>query len=265
MLLCHRHVSMALQGLKSFFRFTRGTVALAGHDDGTLDASDRSVLQRHLPGIRFIDAPEAAVTIDAELARLGLERCREFRRTHVLARKLFDFQFYSAGRGMLHLDADVIFLEPPTELLTRLAETDARAPMRFNLDTDDQYCWTDEQVRGVVGFAPTPRLNSGLIAMRYPSAMLPAMWNLVEQCLILPVPVNTEWWCEQTLLGMIGSWHGAVALPPEYNVGARLLRQGREDLIAHHSKFFERLYLHQAFLSRVAPVLFSPTVSTSAG
>jgi hypothetical protein len=170
MLLCHRHVSMGLQGLKSFFRFTPATIALVVHDDGTLDASDRSVLQRHLPGIRFIDVPEAAATIDGELARLGLERCREFRRTFVLARKVFDFQFYSAGRGMLHLDADVIFLERPTELLKRLASTDPRAPMRFNLDTDDRYCWTDEQIRGVVGFAPTPRLNSGLIAMRYTSA-----------------------------------------------------------------------------------------------
>ncbi|HZS62674.1 MAG TPA: hypothetical protein VFA43_25670 [Gemmatimonadaceae bacterium] len=257
MLLCHRHVSMALQGLKSFFRFTPATIALVVHDDGTLDAGDRSLLEHHLPGLRWIDVPESAATMDVELARLGLERCREFRRTYVLARRVFDFPFYSAGRGMLQLDADVIFLQRPTELLDRLASTDPRAPMRFNLDVDDMYCWTDEEIRTVVGFAPTPRVNGGLIAMRYTAAMLPEMWDLVERCLSLPVPANTEWWRDQTLLGMIGGWHGAVALPLEYNVGARLLRQGREDLIAHHSLFWERLYFHQVFLRRVAPALFS--------
>ena len=257
MLLCHRHVSMALQGLKSFFRFAPGAIALVVHDDGTLDATDRSHLLHHLPGVRFIEAPDAAATIDAELARLGLERCREWRRTLVLARKVFDFPFYSAGKGMLLLDADVIFLERPTELLNALASTDVRAPMRFNLDVGDMYCWADDQLRAVVGFAPTPRVNGGLIAGRYPRAMLPEMWHLVEQCLALPIPPTTEWWCDQTLYGMIGAWHGAVPLPVEYNVGGRLLRQGRDDLISHHALFWERLYFHQAFLRRVAPDLLS--------
>jgi hypothetical protein len=264
MLVCHRDVSMALQGLKSFYRFTPDPFALVVHDDGSLDPQDRALLGRHLPGLRFIDADAAAATLDAELARLGLERSREFRRTFVLARRIFDFPYYSAGRMMLQLDADVIFLERPTELLAALAATDPTAPMRFNIDVRDAYSWTDDQIRELVGFAPAPRVNGGLVAMRYPRAMVPAMWGLVEQCLALPVSPDTQWLRDQTLLGIIGGWHGALALPPEYDVCARLLRTGREYLNSHHALAHKRLYFYQAFLTRVAPALVTDSARSSA-
>jgi hypothetical protein len=256
-LVCHRDVSMAIQGLKSFYRFTPVPFALVIHDDGSLDPDDRALLGRHFPGLRFIDADAAAGTLDAELTRLGLERCREFRRTFVLARRIFDFPYYSAGRMMLQLDADVIFLQRPTELLAALASTDPRSPMRFNIDVKDAYSWTDDQIRGVVGLAPAPRVNGGLVAMRYPRAILPEMWELVERCLVLPVSSETQWLRDQTLLGIIGGWHGALALPPEYDVCARLLRTGREDLVSHHCLAHQRLYFYEAFMTRVAPALFT--------
>jgi hypothetical protein len=257
MLMCHRDVSMAIQGLKSFYRFTPDPFALVLHDDGSLTPDDRPCLAQHFPGVRFIDAPEAAARVDAELARLGLTRCRELRRTYVLARRIFDLPFYSAGRMMLQLDADVIFLERPTELLAALASPDPRAPMRFNIDVKDAYSWTDDQIRSVVGFAPTPRVNGGLVAIRYDRSALPEMWALVERCLVLPITAETQWLRDQTLLGIIGGWHGALALPPEYDVCARLLRTGREDLISHHCLAHQRLYFYEAFMKRVAPALFT--------
>jgi hypothetical protein len=269
MLLCHRDVAMALQSLKSLLRFTPEPFAVVLHDDGTLTPEDRSHLAHHLPGIRVIESADATARVDAELARLGLERCRELRRTHILARRIFDFPLYSAGTMMLQLDADVIFLEPPRELFRALACTDSRSPMRFNIDVRDAYCWSDDEIRGVTGFAPAPRVNGGLVAMRYDAANLPAMWSLVERCLALPIPAEHRWLMDQTLLGVIGAWHGAVALPPEYDVCARLLRTGREDLISHHCLAHQRLYFYQAFLTRVAPALFAtahaaPPASTTA-
>lgn len=257
MLLCHRDVAMSLQSLKSLLRFTPEPFAVVVHDDGSLTPDDRAGLAHHLPGLRLIDAPEAAARVDAELARLGLDRCREHRNTYLLARRIFDFPLYSAGTMMLQLDADVIFLEPPTELLRALACTDPRTPMRFNIDVRHAYCWSDEEIRGATGLVPAPRVNGGLIAMRYDPATLPAMWRVVEQCLALPIPTAHRWLTDQTLLGIIGAWHGAEALPPEYDVCARLLRTGRTDLISHHCLAHQRLYFYEAFLTRVAPGLLA--------
>jgi len=255
MLLCHRDVGLGLQGLKSFYRFAPEPYALVIHDDGSLDARDRGRLAAHFPGVRVIGAAEAFDRVDAELARLGLERCRELRRTFVLAIRVFDFPLFAAGKMVLQLDPDVIFLEPPTELLAALSNPDPRAPIRFNLDVKPGYCWTDEAIRNVIGFAPVTQLNGGLLTIRYDAAEVPAMWALVERCLALPVPPPLRWLTEQTLFAVIAGWRGGVALPPEYDVCARLLRQGREDLIAHHCIDHQRPYFYHAFVTRVAPAL----------
>jgi len=255
MLLCHRDVAMSLQALKSLLRFAPDVFALVIHDDGSLTPEDLGTLAHHFPGVCVIGAAAAAARVDAELARLGLERCRELRRGFVLAPKVFDVALYSAGKMVLLLDSDVIFLEPPTELLDALASTDPRSPIRFNVDVRHAYCWTDDQIRGVTGFAPAPSLNSGLVAMRYDPASLPAVWRMMEQCLALPVPPEHRWLTEQTLIGIAAARHGAVPLAPEYDVCARLLRQGREDLISHHCLAHQRLYFYQAFVTRVAPAL----------
>jgi hypothetical protein len=254
MLICHRDVTMGIQSLKSLLRFTP-PFAVVVHDDGTLTPEDCALLEHHFPGMRIIGAAEATARVDAELARLGLERCRELRRTYVVAPKVFDCAIYSAGKMMMLVDADVIFLEPPTELLRALACRDPRAPMRFNIDVRPCYSWSDDDIRSVTGFALPAQLNSGLVTMRYDPNTLPELWRLLDRCLALPVIDGLQWVREQTLLAIIGGWHGAVALPPEYDVCARLLRTGRTDLITHHCLSHQRLYFYEAFLSRVAPAL----------
>lgn len=263
MLLCHRDVGMCLQGLKSLFRFAPDRFALVLHDDGSLTPEDRACLAHHFPGVRVIEAPDAARRVDSALAALGLERCRALRRTFVLAPKVFDCALYSAGKMMLLIDADVIFLERPSALLDALARTDAKAPMRFNIDVRRAYVWTDDEIRAVTGFVPAPELNSGLVAMRYDPDVLPELWGIFERCLALPVPPALRWLTEQTLIGIAGGWHGAVALPPEYDVCARLLRTGREDLVSHHCLAHQRLYMYQAFLTHVAPMLREPATGSA--
>jgi hypothetical protein len=257
MLLCHRDVGLGLQGLKSFYRVTPEAFALVVHDDGSLDANDRALMSTHFPGVRFVDAADARTRVDAELARLGLERCRELRRTFVLAMRLFDFPLLAAGKMTLQLDPDVIFLERPTELLAALSDSDPRAPMRFNLDVRPVtgYCWTDDEVTSVLGFAPVPQLNAGLVAVRYETSSVPAMWAVLEQCLALPVAPRLRWLTEQTLFGVIAAWRGGAPLAPEYDVCARLRRQGREDLISHHCMAHQRPYFYETFMTRVAPAL----------
>jgi hypothetical protein len=255
MLLCHRDFTLSLASLKSFYRYAPTTVALVIHDDGSLTMRDRALLEKHFEGVRIVRTADTLSAVDQQLASLGLERCRALRREFVLAVRLFDFPIIGAGKTILQLDPDVIFLERPTELLSALQRVDPSAPIRFNVDVKPAYSWTEDEIEAATGIRPVPQLNGGLLCVRYDGKKLPAMWRSFEACLAMPRRPGSEWLTEQTLLAVHASAHGAQELPPEYDVCARLLRTGRTDLISHHCLSHQRPYFYEAFLGRIAPGL----------
>ena len=242
MLLCHRDFGMSLASLKSLYRYAPTSIGLVIHDNGSLTAHERSLLAAHFVGVRFVRVADTLETVDRHLAALGLERCRALRREFVLAVRLFDFPVIGAGKTILQLDPNVIFLTHPTELLIALERRDPGAPVRFNLDVRPAYSWTEDEIRGATGCRPAPQLNAGLVCVRYDPGMLPDTWRAYEACLSIPRRPGTEWLTEQTLLAVHAGRHGAQALPPEYDVCARLLRTGRSDLISHHCLVHQRPY-----------------------
>jgi len=112
--LTHRDIPMYLVALKSLLRY-HAHVAVVVHSDGTLTAADRSLLQRHLPGISVIMADEAdnrarqVLGTDSYLWRWRAIDCSW--------RRLVDTELWSTGARRLIMDADVLVVRRPDEVI----------------------------------------------------------------------------------------------------------------------------------------------------
>ena len=120
-LVCQRDLNMCLLAAKSFL-VQVPKVALVVHEDGTLDASGRELLARHLPGARVISREEA----DRSLVQHLPARVAEARSKSVWLMKVFDFNHFNAGRRTILLDSDLVFRAAPDEVLAWVGGDDAR-------------------------------------------------------------------------------------------------------------------------------------------
>lgn len=109
----HQHLFMYLLAAKSLLRFG-GRLAVAVHDDGTLDAGDRRTLQRHLPGARIIDAARADREVHRRLA--GHPACQAYRARRRTGKQLFDFTLLARAPRIISMDSDVLFFRQPRQM-----------------------------------------------------------------------------------------------------------------------------------------------------
>lgn len=198
--------------LKSFYWCSRRRYSLCIHDDGSLMPDQRSAVRQHFPDARLIDRAEADAHVLAQLQ--DFPRCREFRRTNLLAPKVFDFHAYLQSDRMLIFDSDLMFFQEPVALLSRIEDPDFRQNL-FNEDCGHGYTVRPEEVRTRIGHELLPRINSGLGLIHRGSIR----YDWCEEFLGLPGILEGHFWrIEQTLIALCSSRFGAELLPEEYTL-----------------------------------------------
>jgi hypothetical protein len=197
--------------LKSFYHYSGRRYGLCIHDDGSLEPSAIDTLAAHFPGARIVRRTQADREVPPGLA--GYPRCLEFRRTNLLAPKLFDFAHYLSADRMLLVDSDILFFSRPDELLRRIDDP-AYILNSVNADCASEYTVESDEAARRWGIALTPRFNSGLGVIHRGSLRL----DWIEEFLESPVAAGHFWRIEQTLFALTSSRFGVELLPEEYAV-----------------------------------------------
>jgi hypothetical protein len=149
MLLHHARVREGAFALYSLAYFARTPLSFVIHDDGSLDAVDRALLERLLPGCRILDRAHADSVARERLGQAGFTRCQRLRDELVFGLKLFDPFFFAQARVFFVLDSDVIFARTPTELV---ADLDAESPPPlYSVDNGDRYPIDGDDLRAMLG------------------------------------------------------------------------------------------------------------------
>jgi hypothetical protein len=117
-----RDLPLYLLAIKSLLRFYR-SVGVVIHSDGTLTPRMEATLRRHIPGCRLI-TPEAANARAREA--LGEDSfLARWRGTDVAYRRLIDTELHSAAPKRIILDADILVLNRPEELIRWIEQDEA--------------------------------------------------------------------------------------------------------------------------------------------
>jgi hypothetical protein len=119
-LLCHRDVPFFIACAQSLLHWEVTLPPWIIHDDGSLCAEDRALLQRTLPGVAIISRAEADARMQVALARHPA--CARYRAQNTLALKLFDFCLLAPSMHTAGLDADILFFRRPTDLFDTMAD-----------------------------------------------------------------------------------------------------------------------------------------------
>ncbi len=241
--------------LKSFYAVSGRRYALCIHEDGSLDAGALGHLARHFPDARIIRRAHADTVAAAMLQDFPLSL--EFRRTNLLAPKVFDFLAFLESDRMAVFDSDLLFFDEPTAYLTRI-EDPAYMLNTFNADTADAYTVDRHAVRPLIGHELVACFNSGLGLAHRNSLRL----EWIEEFLSLPGILEGHFWrIEQTLYALCSSRFGVELLPQEYTLNLQPGINGRP--FRHYVGGIRHLMYSEgmAYLSRRG--LLSGTLSTA--
>jgi hypothetical protein len=217
--LCELHVLTCrgdwlnlIWGLKSFYHFSKRRYALCLHEDGTVPEEGLGQLRHHFPDARLILRPEADERAELELRDYPCSL--DFRRTNLLAPKVFDFIWYLQADRMLLFDSDLLFFDEPKELLRRV-EDPSNNLNTVNGDIASAYTVEPSAIERTVGLQVVERFNSGLGLIHRASMRL----NWIEEFLELPGILEGHFWrIEQTIYALCSSRHGVELLPDQYTV-----------------------------------------------
>jgi hypothetical protein len=186
--------------------------ALCIHEDGSLDAAAISALRTHFPKARIILRKEADAR--AEEALRDHPRSLQFRRTNLLAPKLFDFKLYLESERMALFDSDLLFFASP-EAFLQPVEDAAYSKNIFNRDNGSAYTVTRDVALDGANVDLKPDINSGF-GLVHPDSI---SWEWIEEFLALPGITNGHFWrIEQTLFALCSSRYGVEHLPDQYTV-----------------------------------------------
>lgn len=233
--------------LASWFHYTGRNWSVVLHDDGTLSEEAKSHLLRLFPGARFIASGEAESEIDEALA--PFPHCREYRRAHPLARKIFDVPHFAKNERFLILDSDILFFQRPARILHWCAS--ARDECWFNEDAAESSLLPETEARERFGITLWPRVNSGLCLLAKSALDL----DLCERALRdTGITRGHVWLIEQTLFALCASRHGRGGLlPPEYEVS--LEKWARPGVVARHYVGAVRQRFYAEGIARLLPKL----------
>lgn len=196
--------------LKSFYAASGRHYALCIHEDGSLDTAALNHLAHHFPDARIIRRAQADAVVE-DLLR-DYPRSLQFRRTNILAPKVFDFMAFLKADRMAAFDSDLLFFGEPTAYLARI-EDPAYRLNTFNADTMDAYTVERASVEPLIGHQLIARFNSGLGLAHRGSLRL----DWIEEFLCLPGILDGHFWrIEQTLYALCSSRFGVELLPAEY-------------------------------------------------
>jgi hypothetical protein len=198
--------------LKSFYVASGRRYALCIHEDGSLSERELELLSAHFPSARLIRRSDADARLESVLR--DFPRSLAFRKSNVLALKVFDFIEFLQAERMALFDSDLLFFTEPVEYLERIEDAEYSLNT-FNSDVAEAYTVEREAVEERFGHELACRVNTGLGLVQAGSIR----WEWIEQYLALPGILDGHFWrIEQTLIALCSSRHGVELLPAEYRV-----------------------------------------------
>ncbi|HEU5119337.1 MAG TPA: hypothetical protein VFT74_22285 [Isosphaeraceae bacterium] len=232
----------AIWAIKSFLHQAGVQYPVVFHDGGLLPGQDRELL-RHFPDAQVISRADGDARMLALLEERGKPHCAEMRRTHVMARKLFDLHLLSTAETVITIDSDVLFFRRPTDLI----RPEGGWPVNlYNGDAGHWYTMELDDLEAKVGVRPPVFLNAGLAVVRRESIDL----DRIEQWLSVPEMWQGDpWLLEQTLHALCSTVHGIALLPSTYLVSTEPGLPA--DLISKHYPGFFRPLLYQEGMARL--------------
>jgi hypothetical protein len=226
MLVSSKTWRMGLLAVLSLEIFSGRPWRLFIHEDGSVGPLERSLIEKKLPGVRFVPRPEA----EDVSARFWQEQpaCRRNRSRHNLFLKFLDPVAFAPGDKFLILDADLFFYKKPAELLEW-----ALGPDRvcfYNRDVKEVYCQSRRDIEQALGIRLWENFNSGLVGVCKEAIDLNLSENLLTK---FESTAPHPQFFEQTLYALNCSAFGKGGpLPPTYQITWDIFR--RRDSVCRH-------------------------------
>lgn len=193
--------------LRSLVEYSADPVRLVVHDDGTLTDKHRDQLREISPRAEFVDRAAADEAVGERLARHP--RCQAFRRSEVLALKLFDVALL-AGIPLAYCDSDVLFLRRYVGLFVA---RDIERPV-FMADVGHAYAVRPWRLWPVGRVRLAGRLNTGIVLAPAGYMDLDFLEWLLGTLEADPVFARRRYWTEQTCWAGLAARSGANLLDP---------------------------------------------------
>lgn len=158
MICCEQDFDMSLWALKTFYHFSQTRPRLYLHNDGSLSDKSKQIYREHFQGCQIIEREQADPHMDQVLSSYPL--CQEHRRApkFYCSLKLFDTFEYSEHDYVLNLDSDMLFFQPPNELLNYIQ---SGQPF-FMSDYQNAYSYSPEFVHTNFAIQMQSCANAGL-------------------------------------------------------------------------------------------------------
>jgi len=202
----------------SFEHFSGRRWPLFIHEDGSVSEAQREVIERILPGVRFVPRAEAEARIPHHLS--GHPKCLSNRRRYNLFLKFLDFPAYAPYDRFVVLDSDVIFFKRPGEILDWVDA--GREECWFNEDTTEKYCIPRPQIEEALQMKIWERVNTGICLMPKSAISLELSERLIAA---FENNAHHPQFFEQTLYAVMASaLNRGGMLPPTYNINWGYLR-----------------------------------------
>lgn len=152
-----RDFSMLLWSLASLFHVWKDfSGALYIHDDGSLSNKSKKVLCRLFPGVIIVDSTEVLSKLNPQF---NISKWRANNK-YFLLKKLIDPYFISPSNKVLILDSDILYFQPPQEIISGLQSDCSDSLMMFNKNDEGcpVYFKSGDRLDGNLSF-----FNSGIV------------------------------------------------------------------------------------------------------
>lgn len=234
--------------LHSFYHYSEEKYTLYWFDDGTLTTTEILAIEKRFINCRVISERAAREDVVRWLESYAFSGLLKLRSSLVFGRRLTNMFYYLAGKNVLQLDSDVMFLNTPTELLKAMSADSGHKDWLYNVDARTSYCTSLDKVREITGVDVMEGFNAGLVSYR-PSRS--DFKRLEELSMVLPVDELFFW--EQTLFAVLAAEKGAMPLSSDYEVHFRHTGNQKDkvfEVACRHYCSDSRRYFYKHFNER---------------
>ncbi|MEM9137305.1 MAG: glycosyl transferase [Cyanobacteria bacterium P01_F01_bin.42] len=192
----------------SLWQQTSLNLRLIIHDDGSLTPTCQASIQRIFPTAQIISAQDIQRRLDQYLPESDYPCLRARRIEYPHLRKLTDIHVGQQGWKLV-LDSDMLFFNPPTELLEWLRSPQSPSYM---VDVQTSYGYSADLMTELAGVPIPEKVNVGISGLN--SSQLD--WPEIEAwCRTMIEREGTHYCQEQALIAMIMARQSCAVMPAD--------------------------------------------------
>jgi len=257
MLLGQNRIFEALWSLLSLSHFSRAGLKPIIYDDGSLTSANVAMLARKFPNVRVIGRAEADSVVERHFAERGLKRCDRYRKSFILARKVFDPKLFSQTDSYVVLDSDVLFFSDPSDLLNEENESaEWLSPSRYSVDNGYRYSLPADELSLMIGMPPVEALNSGVMRLNKGDLDFRRMEEYLAHPGLWRADGRPDYYSEMTLFALELSRARALPLPLSYRIAPEIPFHG--EVVAGH--YCGGITSAHIYYSRALPQLYASLI-----